>query len=402
MKQNMKVFIPATLGMLTAFGPFVTDFYLPVLPEMTGYFHTTPALASMSLTAGMIGLAAGQLFIGPLTDKYGRKRILVGSMLLFVVASLLCIFSGDIFMFNAMRVLQGLAGAGGIVIAKSMSADMYTGRELASFMALLGAINGIAPVCAPVVGGLMAGVTSWTGVFAVILAVGLVLMVCSMFLPETLQPANRIRKSVIKVYGNLFRVFRNSRFTLSVMAEMACFFMFFAYIASSPFIMQQVYHLSPLGYSLCFGLNALMIGVGAAMATRFRSQGTCLRFGGLGMLAGTLLLAFLLNTAMPLWIVMLAYIYTLICFGLMQPPLTAIAFDGHSPRQRARQCRCCQCHLRCLRLCCRCPFESACRHWRHNRHFRPRHGMRSRCLPPVYPAAEQQAARRCGMIKVVY
>lgn len=328
MKQNMKVFIPATLGMLTAFGPFVTDFYLPVLPEMTGYFHTTPALASMSLTAGMIGLAAGQLFIGPLTDKYGRKRILVGSMLLFVVASLLCIFSGDIFMFNAMRGLQGLAGAGGIVIAKSMSADMYTGRELASFMALLGAINGIAPVCAPVVGGLMAGVTSWTGVFAVILAVGLVLMVCSMFLPETLQPANRIRKSVIKVYGNLFRVFRNSRFTLSVMAEMACFFMFFAYIASSPFIMQQVYHLSPLGYSLCFGLNALMIGVGAAMATRFRSQGTCLRFGGLGMLAGTLLLAFLLNTAMPLWIVMLAYIYTLICFGLMQPPLTAIALDS--------------------------------------------------------------------------
>lgn len=324
----MKVFIPATLGMLTAFGPFVTDFYLPVLPEMTGYFHTTPALASMSLTAGMIGLAAGQLFIGPLTDKYGRKRILVGSMLLFVVASLLCIFSGDIFMFNAMRVLQGLAGAGGIVIAKSMSADMYTGRELASFMALLGAINGIAPVCAPVVGGLMAGVTSWTGVFAVILVVGLVLMVCSMFLPETLQPANRIRKSVIKVYGNLFRVFRNSRFTLSVMAEMACFFMFFAYIASSPFIMQQVYHLSPLGYSLCFGLNALMIGVGAAMATRFRSQGTCLRFGGLGMLAGTLLLAFLLNTAMPLWIVMLAYIYTLICFGLMQPPLTAIALDS--------------------------------------------------------------------------
>lgn len=328
MKQNMKVFIPATLGMLTAFGPFVTDFYLPVLPEMTGYFHTTPALASMSLTAGMIGLAAGQLFIGPLTDKYGRKRILVGSILLFVVASLLCIFSGDIFMFNAMRVLQGLAGAGGIVIAKSMSADMYTGRELASFMALLGAINGIAPVCAPVVGGLMAGVTSWTGVFAVILAVGIVLMVCSMFLPETLQPANRIRKSVIKVYGNLFRVFRNSRFTLSVMAEMACFFMFFAYIASSPFIMQQVYHLSPLGYSLCFGLNALMIGVGAAMATRFRSQGTCLRFGGLGMLAGTLLLAFLLNTAMPLWIVMLAYIYTLICFGLMQPPLTAIALDS--------------------------------------------------------------------------
>ena len=328
MKQNMKVFLPATLGMLTAFGPFVTDFYLPVLPEMTSYFHTTPALASMSLTTGMIGLAAGQLFIGPLTDKYGRKRILVGSMLLFVVASLLCILSKDIFMFNAMRVLQGLAGAGGIVIAKSMSADMYTGRELANFMALLGGINGIAPVCAPVVGGIMAGVTTWVGVFAVILAIGLVLMTCSMFLPETLSPANRIKKNIIKVYFNLFRVFRNSRFTLAVMAEMASFFMFFAYIASSPFIMQQVYHLSPLSYSLCFGLNALMIGIGSGVATRFNSQSHCLRVGSAGMLTGTIVLTLLLSSGMPLWIVMLAYIFTLLSFGLMQPPLTAIALDS--------------------------------------------------------------------------
>lgn len=214
MRQDMKVFIPVTLGMLTAFGPFVTDFYLPVLPEMTSFFHTTPALASMSLTAGMIGLAAGQLFIGPLTDKYGRKRILAGSMVLFAVASLLCILSKDIIMFNLMRVLQGLAGAGGIVIAKSMSTDMYTGNELAKFMALLCAINGI------------------------------------------------------------------------------------------------------------------MIGAGAALATRFHNQSHCLRFAGTGMLAGTLVLALLLCSAMPLWIVMAAYVYTMVCFGMLQTPLTAIALDS--------------------------------------------------------------------------
>lgn len=328
MKKNLRIFLPATLGMLTAFGPFVTDFYLPVLPEIAEYFNTTPALASMSLTSGMIGLAAGQLFIGPLTDKYGRKHILVGSLILFTIASLLCIISKDIFTFNAMRILQGLAGAGGIVISKSMSADMYTGRELAKFMALLGAINGIAPVCAPVVGGLMAGVIPWTGVFTVIMCIGILLMICSIMLPETLSPEKRIRQNIIKVYGNLFKVFLNSRFTLSVMAEMACFFTFFAYIASSPFIMQQVYHLSPLQYSLCFGFNAIMIGVGSAMATRFRSQSNCLRFGGIGMVIGTVLLALLLSSAMPLLFVMLAYIYTLICFGMMQPPLTAIALDS--------------------------------------------------------------------------
>lgn len=160
-RKKISIFVPATLGMLTAFGPFVTDFYLPVLPEMAEYFHTSPALASMSLTTGMVGLAAGQVFIGPLTDKVGRKRILVGSMLMFAVASVLCIFAPNIFVFNVMRVLQGIAGAGGIVISKSMATDMYSGKELANFMAILGSINGIAPVCAPIIGGLVAGVASW-------------------------------------------------------------------------------------------------------------------------------------------------------------------------------------------------------------------------------------------------
>ena len=204
---------------------------------------------------------------------------------------------------------------------------MYTGRELASFMALLGAINGIAPVCAPVVGGLMAGVTSWTGVFAVILAVGLVLMVCSMFLPETLQPANRIRKSVIKVYGNLFRVFRNSRFTLSGHGEIGLLLYVLCLYSIFAVHMQQVYHLSPLGYSLCFGLNALMIGVGAAMATRFRSQHMpALRRSGHACRHAAACVPAQHGHA-PLDS-HAAYIYTLICFGLMQPPLTAIALDS--------------------------------------------------------------------------
>lgn len=170
MKKKIGVFIPATLGMLTAFGPFVTDFYLPVLPEMSEFFHTSPALASLSLTTGMIGLAAGQVFIGPLTDKFGRKKILVGSMLMFAIASVLCIIALNIYIFNLMRIFQGLAGAGGIVISKSMSMDMFSGKELANFMAILGSINGIAPVCAPVIGGLMAGFTSWQGAFGLLLA----------------------------------------------------------------------------------------------------------------------------------------------------------------------------------------------------------------------------------------
>lgn len=328
MKKKIPVFVPITLGMLTAFGPFVTDFYLPVLPEMATFFHTSPALASMSLTSGMIGLAAGQVFIGPLTDKYGRKHVLTASMLLFAIASVLCLIAPNIFLFNAMRVLQGLAGAGGIVISKSMATDMYSGKELANFMALLGAINGIAPVLAPVIGGVMAGVASWQGVFALLLGVGLVLMACSFFLRETLVPEKRIRKNLVQVYGNLFRVFRNTRFTLSAMSAMACFFTFFGYIASSPFILQQVYGLSPLHFSLCFALNAITIGIGSGLATLFHHQNTSLKCGAIDMTIAAAFLTLCLLAHLPLIMVMAAYIYMMVSFGLMQPGLTAIALDS--------------------------------------------------------------------------
>lgn len=328
MKKKIGIFIPATLGMLTAFGPFVTDFYLPVLPEMSEFFHTSPALAALSLTTGMIGLAVGQVFIGPLTDKYGRKRILVGSMLMFAIASVLCIIAPNIYIFNIMRIFQGLAGAGGIVISKSMSTDMYSGKELANFMAILGSINGIAPVCAPVIGGIMAGFTTWQGVFALLLCIGIILMVCSVRLPETLAVEKRINKNIMQVYANLFRVFRNSLFSLSTLAEMSCFFTFFAYISSSPFILQQIYGLSPFQFSLCFALNAFTIGIGAAIGPQFKHTGTALKCGAIDFVIAAVCLSLFLYIHAPLLIVMGFYIYLLVSFGLMQPGLTATALDA--------------------------------------------------------------------------
>ena len=314
--------------MLTAFGPFVTDFYLPVLPEMADFFRTSPSLVSMSLTAGMTGLAAGQVLIGPLTDKYGRKHILVASMLLFAIASVLCILAPNIFVFNLTRLFQGLAGAGGIVISKSMATDMYRGKELADFMAVLGAVNGVAPVLAPVLGGTMASFASWQGIFCLLLGIGVILMVCSMFLRETLKPSARMRKNVILVYGNLFKVFRNTRFTLCTASMMTCFFTFFGYLASSPFILQQTYGLTPLHFSLCFGLNALMICLGAGLATQFRSQAKCMKCAAVDLLIASVLVAFCLTAHMPLVLLMASYIYLMISFGLMQPTATAIALDS--------------------------------------------------------------------------
>ena len=169
---NSKFFLLTLLGMLTAFGPFVTDMYLPSLPSMGEYFKTTPSLVQLGLTASMIGLTAGQIFFGPLSDKYGRRSPLLAAMYLFIISTIGCIFAPTIEIFVILRLLQGIAGAGGIVISRSVATDMFTGKELAKTLAIIGAINGVAPIIG---GGLTEGI-DWKGIFWVLLALGIILL----------------------------------------------------------------------------------------------------------------------------------------------------------------------------------------------------------------------------------
>lgn len=179
-RSNSQLFILVFLGILTAFGPFVTDMYLPTLPAMTDYFHTTSSQVQLGLTASMIGLAVGQLFFGPLSDKYGRRLPLIVAMCLFLLATLGCLYSRTIMQFVGWRVVQGMAGAGGIVISRSIAADKYSGRELAKMLAIIGAINGVAPVAAPVAGGGMAESVGWHGIFWVLFGLGILLLLGSL------------------------------------------------------------------------------------------------------------------------------------------------------------------------------------------------------------------------------
>ena len=140
---NSKFFLLTLLGMLTAFGPFVTDMYLPSQPSMREYFKTTSSLVQLGLTASMIGLVAGQIFFGSLSDKYGRRSPMLAAMYLFIISTIGCIFAPTIERFVILRLLQGITGAGGIVISRSVATDMFTGKELAKTLAIIGAINGL-------------------------------------------------------------------------------------------------------------------------------------------------------------------------------------------------------------------------------------------------------------------
>lgn len=176
-KQNSKGFILVFLGMLSAFGPFVMDMYLPTLPAMSDFFQTTSSKVQLGLTTSMVGLAIGQLVFGPLSDKYGRRSPLLVAMGLFLISTVGCIFSRDISQFVLWRFVQGVAGAGGVVISRSIAADKYSAHELAGMLATIGAVNGIATVVAPIGGGALADFGGWHGIFWFLFALGVLLVI---------------------------------------------------------------------------------------------------------------------------------------------------------------------------------------------------------------------------------
>ena len=314
-KKNSKVFILVFLGMLTAFGPFVTDMYLPTLPAMSEYFHTTSSMVQLGLTASMIGLAAGQLLFGPLSDKYGRRLPLIISMTLFAVATI------------GWRLIQGIAGAGGIVISRSVAADKYSGRELAKMLALIGAINGVAPVAAPMGGGFLAGSVGWTGIFWCLFVLGIILLLGSIHFEESLPVEDRKEKSWRSVFRSFIDVLRNSSYVCYTLQFGFAQGVLFANIASAPFIMQQHYGFSPLMFSICFGINAIFIVISAASAIKFRRLEQALHYGSTGMVVVSALLLVALVLDCNFWIYELLLIGLLSMLGLTFTASNTLAMD---------------------------------------------------------------------------
>lgn len=331
--QNSKTFLLVLLGLLSAFGPFVTDMYLPGLPSMTVYFDTTASLVQLGITTAMLGLAFGQVIIGPLSDKYGRKLPLMASLWLFILSTIACIFSWNIGAFIFFRFLQGIAGAGGIVISRSVATDCYSGKELAKAFAMISAVNGLAPILAPIGGGIMLKFTNWLGIFAFLLFIGIVLILLCLKLKESLPAERRITVPAFSSFRNFIPLLGKREFMGYVLIQAFTFGTIFAYISSSPFILQEHYRLSPLAYSLCFAINAVALIIGTASAGWFRN----IRKGVVTGVAGSFVLS--IFTGVTLWLEMpiiyfeIALFLTLAFGGIVLPTSTALALD--TERQNA-------------------------------------------------------------------
>ncbi|MGN9790948.1 Bcr/CflA family multidrug efflux MFS transporter [Streptomyces sp. OZ13] len=256
--------VTLVLGGLTALPPLSMDMYLPALPAVTDSLHAPAATVQLTLTACLAGMALGQLVVGPMSDKWGRRRPLLVGMLVYVIATAMCAFAPTAELLIGFRLLQGLAGAAGIVIARAVVRDLYDGVEMARFFSTLMLISGVAPIIAPLIGGQVLQVTDWRGIFVVLTVVGVLLtLVVVKWLDETLPVEKRHSGGVGQALRTMRGLLADRIFTGYMLTGGLAFAALFAYIAASPFVVQEIYGASPQTFSLLFGLNSIgLIAVG--------------------------------------------------------------------------------------------------------------------------------------------
>ncbi|MFD7163169.1 Bcr/CflA family multidrug efflux MFS transporter [Streptomyces violascens] len=256
--RRTSLLVTLVLGGLTALPPLSMDMYLPALPEVTDALRSPAATVQLTLTACLAGMALGQLVVGPMSDQWGRRRPLLIGMIVYVLATAVCAFAPNVELLIGFRLLQGLAGAAGIVIARAVVRDLYEGVEMARFFSTLMLISGVAPVVAPLIGGQVLRLTDWRGVFAVLTVIGVLLTaVVWKWLHETLPADRRHSGGVGEALRTMGGLLRDRVFTGYMLAGGLAFAALFAYISASPFVVQEIYGASPQTFSLLFGLNSV-------------------------------------------------------------------------------------------------------------------------------------------------
>jgi DHA1 family bicyclomycin/chloramphenicol resistance-like MFS transporter len=323
------------LGAVNAMGPLSIDMYLPAFPDIARSLDTSASQVQLTLTACVAGLALGQLLIGPLSDRFGRRRPLLLSMGSYAVVSVLCALAPSAPVLMGLRLLQGMAGAGGIVIARAVVRDLHSGAAAVRLFSSLMLVTGLAPILAPLAGGQVLTVTSWRGIFAV-LAVVSALIAVGVFvgLRETLPAARRSTQGLRTTLATMRALLRDRWFLGHGLAGGLAFGALFAYISGSSFVLQGIYGVSPQLYSVLFAMNGLGLIAGSQVNARLVGRfgpGRLLRAGltAVAVSAATLL-AVVLAGGLGVGAVLAPMFVIVSSLAFVLPNSTALALADHA------------------------------------------------------------------------
>ena len=319
MHTHSRLWLTSFLGIMTAIAPLSTDMYLPALPEVQADFGISTSLVQMTLTMTTLGMALGQILAGPLSDLMGRRRPLLIGMLVFIGATLGCVLAQDICLFLLFRFFAGFAGASGIVIARAIARDVCEGAELTRFFAVLMMVNGFAPIIAPVIGGQILLFAEWRATFVLLTLIGIVLAGATLIYRETLPIEERSRNMTdsLRKFPTLLR---DRYFLGHCLLQCFIFGAFFSYLAGSSFVFQNIYAVSPQGYSIIFaviGLGLLLAGVLPARLAGRVPDIVMLKYSVLIPLAGSTLLLTGFYFSAPLAVIIVLLFLTVVPLSVM-------------------------------------------------------------------------------------
>jgi len=322
------------LGALSAIGPLTIDAYLPALPALTADMGASASQAQLTITGLLVGLGLGQLVVGPLSDAVGRRRPLLVGLAAHALMSLVCALAPSVTMLALTRTLQGVAGAAVAVVSMAVVRDLFSGVRAAQLLSRLMLVVGVAPILAPSLGSALLSFTSWRGIFVVLAVVAVALLGLALVaLPEALPPVRRRPGNVRDSLRGYASLFHDPTFVVMVLVAGLMFATLFAYISGAPFILQELFGLTPQQFGLAFGLNAIglivMTQVNPLLVKRI-SPVTALSIGVVVATLGALALLVtsltgfggLFGFLVPLWFIVAAA-------GLSFPNAPAIALNRH-------------------------------------------------------------------------
>ncbi|MBY6678366.1 multidrug effflux MFS transporter [Rhodococcus sp. BP-332] len=319
----------AMLALLAAVAPLSIDMYLPAFPRMAEEFGVSATAIQLTLTTFLVGLAIGNLVIGPLSDRFGRRPLLLVGTFVSIIATILCAWSPTVEWLTVFRFFQGFTGAAGVVLSRAVISDRARGAAAAKLFSLLVLVNGVAPVIAPLLGGAVIGLTGWRGVFWVLAGVSVLMFVGVLaLLPESHPAELRSTGGLSTMTADAREVLFNKRFLGYAGAFAFGFGVMFAYISASPFVLQEVHGLSTTWYSIAFTANALGIvvtsGANAKLVDRVRPE-ALLRIGLVSMVAFSALLVVDAVVGPYLWATLVLLWFAVASLGLVIANATTLA-----------------------------------------------------------------------------
>ncbi|GFZ79151.1 Bcr/CflA family drug resistance efflux transporter [Paenibacillus marchantiophytorum] len=331
--KNHSLRLALILAAFSALGPFTVDMYLASLPQIMVFFETNVSMIQASLTASLLGLGLGQMVMGPLSDKYGRRTPLLISMILYIVSSISCAFLPNIESFIVVRFIQGVAASAGLVISRAIARDKYSGVEMTKFISLLIMISNVAPLVSPNAGSAVTSFSSWAGVFVLLGLLGILLTgITTWGLEESLPVQHRVSGNFMAVMKNYNRLFHDRMFMGYALVNGILYAGVFAFVAGTPFIYQNIFGVSPQTFSILFAMNGLAIMIGSQVVKRVAgrlAERSILRIGlSLSFISSfAILMAVLSKCSLPA-IFVSTFLFA-ISIGIIGPVSVTLAMESH-------------------------------------------------------------------------